>query len=164
MLPRLRLLLERLRIDPATTRLRWWLAGSEVVIVLMVAGGLSLYAGDRLRQVADSQGTARVQLGGAMARETLRRMQEDTLTSARSIGDDPSLQKALQEATRTEPARTQQLDSVLHRLCPTETADACAVFDGARTLVFFMDGVFCLSIRDIFFVRGIFSFSDPIFA
>jgi len=134
MLPRLRLLLERLRIDPATTRLRWWLAGSEVVIVLMVAGGLSLYAGDRLRQVADSQGTARVQLGGAMARETLRRMQEDTLTSARSIGDDPSLQKALQEATRTEPARTQQLDSVLHRLCPTETADACAVFDGARTL------------------------------
>jgi signal transduction histidine kinase len=134
MLPRLRLVLERLRIDPATTRLRWWLAGSEVVIVLMVAGGLSLYAGDRLRQVADSQGTARVQLGGAMARETLRRMQEDTLTSARSIGDDPSLQKALQEATRTEPARTQPLDSVLHRLCPTETADACAVFDGARTL------------------------------
>jgi len=134
MLPRLRLLLERLRIDPATTRLRWWLAGSEVVIVLMVAGGLSLYAGDRLRQVADSQGTARVQLGGAMARETLRRMQEDTLTSARSIGDDPSLQKALQEAIRTEPARTQQLDSVLHRLCPSEMADACAVFDGARTL------------------------------
>jgi signal transduction histidine kinase len=134
MLPRLRLVLERLRIDPATTRLRWWLAGSEVVIVLMVAGGLSLYAGDRLRQVADSQGTARVQLGGAMARETLRRMQEDTLTAARSIGDDPSLQKPLQEATRTEPARTQHLDSVLHRLCPTETADACAVFDGARTL------------------------------
>jgi signal transduction histidine kinase len=134
MLPRLRLLLERLRIDPATTRLRWWLAGSEVAIVLMVAGGLSLYAGERLRQVADSQGTARVQLGGAMARETLRRMQEDTLSSARSIGDDPALLKALQEATRTDPPRTQQLGSVLHRLCPTEMADACAVFDGARTL------------------------------
>src|SRR5580698_7731374 len=88
-------LLERLRIDPATTRLRWWLAGSEVVIVLMVAGGLSLYAGDRLRQVVDSQGTARVQLGGTMARETLRRMQEDALASARSIGDDPALQSAL---------------------------------------------------------------------
>ena len=134
MLPRLRLVLERLRIDPATTRLRWWLAGSEVAIVLLVAGGLSLYAGDRLRQVADSQGTARVQLGGAMARETLRRMQEDTLSSARSIGDDPALQKALQEAVRTEAPRTQQLNTVLHRLCPTETADACAVFDGARTL------------------------------
>ena len=51
-LARLGRLLERLRIDPATTRLRWWLAGSEVVIVLMVAGGLSLYASDRLRQVA----------------------------------------------------------------------------------------------------------------
>jgi signal transduction histidine kinase len=134
MLPRLQLLLERLRIDPATTRLRWWLAGSEVAIVLMVAGGLSLYAGERLRQVADSQGTARVQFGGAMALETLRRMQEDTLSSARSIGDDPALQKALQEATRTDPPRTQQLVSVLHRLCPTEMADACAVFDGARML------------------------------
>ena len=134
MLPRLQLLLERLRIDPATTRLRWWLAGSEVAIVLIVAGGLSLYAGERLRQVADSQGTARVQLGGAMARETLRRMQEDTLSSARSIGDDPALLKALQEAARTEAPRTQQLDAVLHRLCPTEMADACAAFDGARIL------------------------------
>jgi signal transduction histidine kinase len=134
MLPRLRHLLERLRIDPATTRLRWWLAGSEVAIVVLVAGGLSLYAGDRLRQVADSQGTARVQLGGAMARETLRRMEEDTLTSARSIGDDPELQQALQAALRTEPARTQQLDGVLRRLCPADMADACAVFDGARTL------------------------------
>src|SRR6202012_4056007 len=121
-------LLERLRIDPATTRLRWWLAGSEVVIVLMVAGGLSLYAGERLRQVADSQGTARVQLGGAMARETLRRMQQDALSSARSIGDDPSVQAALLEATRAEPSRSQQLMPVLHRLCPAEMADACAVF------------------------------------
>ena len=134
MLPRLRQLLEHLRIDPATTRLRWWLAGSEVAIVVLVAGGLSLYAGERLRQVADAQGTARVQLGGAMARETLRRMEEDTLTSARSIADDPELQKALQQALRSEPARTQQLETVLHRLCPADTADACAIFDGARTL------------------------------
>ncbi len=138
MLPRLRQLLERLRIDPATTRLRWWLAGSEVAIVLLVAGGLSLYAGERLRQVADSQGTARVQFGGAMARETLRRMQEDTLTSARSIGDDPQLQKAVQETVqetaRTQPGPGRPLDAVLRRLCPTDTADACAVFDGARPL------------------------------
>ncbi|HTV79627.1 MAG TPA: ATP-binding protein [Steroidobacteraceae bacterium] len=134
MLPRLRRLLERLRIDPATTRLRWWLAGSEVIIVLLVAGGLSLYAGDRLRQVADSQGAARVQLGGAMARETLRRLEEDALSAARSIGDGPQLQKALQEATRSEPVRTQELDAVLRRLCPTDMADACAIFDGGRML------------------------------
>ena len=128
MLARLVRLLERLRIDPATTRLRWWLAGSEVVIVLMVAGGLSLYAGERLRQVADSQGTARVQLGGAMARETLRRMQEDALASARSIGDDPAVQAALQ------PPAGRDLQGVLRRLCPVDTADACAVFDGAQVL------------------------------
>jgi len=137
MLARLRRLLELLRIDPATTRLRWWLAGSEVVIVLMVAGGLSLYAGDRLRQVADSQGTARVQLGGVMARETLRRMEEDALASARTISDDPALKSALQKATQpalNTPPSTVQLEAVLHRLCPPDTADACAVFDGARIL------------------------------
>ncbi|HEY1898570.1 MAG TPA: ATP-binding protein [Steroidobacteraceae bacterium] len=146
MLDHLRRLLERLRIDPATTRLRWWLAGSEVVIVLMVAGGLSLYAGDRLRQLVDSQGTARVQLGGAMARETLRRMEEDTLASARSIGDAPAMQAALQVVTEptlntqanartsAEKARSRQLDSLLSRLCPAEAADSCAIFDGASLL------------------------------
>jgi signal transduction histidine kinase len=127
MMDHLRRLLERLRIDPATTRLRWWLAGSEVVIVLMVAGGLSLYAGERLRQEADSQGTARVQLGGAMARETLRRMEEDALAAARSIGDDPALQQAL-------GASNQDVDAVLRRLCPPDSAEACALFDGARLL------------------------------
>src|ERR1700733_13306734 len=116
MLARLLHLLERLRIDPATTRLRWWLAGSEVVIVLMVAGGLSLSAGERLRQVADSQGTARVQLGGAMARETLRRMQQDALTSARTIGDDPALRAALANSTSG-----QNLQSLMRRLCATDT-------------------------------------------
>jgi signal transduction histidine kinase len=135
LLARLGRLLEWLRIDPATTRLRWWLAGSEVVIVLMVAGGLSLYAGERLRQVADSQGTARVQLGGTMARETLRRMQEDALTSARTIGDDPAMQSALQTLTEPLPAsRTHALESLLGRLCPDGNADACALFDGARML------------------------------
>jgi len=132
MLARLEHLLEQLRIDPATTRLRWWLAGSEVLIVLMVAGGLSLYAGERLRQVADSQGTARVQLGGAMARETLRRMQEDAVAAARAIGDDPALQSALQPAGDSARAEDPQL--LLRRLCPAEVADACAVFEGARVL------------------------------
>ncbi len=134
-LARLGRLLERLRIDPATTRLRWWLAGSEVVIVLMVAGGLSLYAGDRLRQVADSQGTARVQLGGTMARETLRRMQEDALTNARTIGDDPAMQSALQAPTEPLSAsRARDLGVLLGRLCPDDNVDGCALFDGARLI------------------------------
>ncbi len=133
MLTRLAGLLERLRIDPATTRLRWWLAGSEVVIVLMVAGGLSLYAGGRLRQLVDSQGTARGTAGWDYgAGITLRRMQEDALGSARSIGDDPSLQAALRATP--DDTHAQALDPVLRRLCPTDTADACAVFDGGRLL------------------------------
>jgi signal transduction histidine kinase len=65
-----------------------------------------------------------------MARETLRRMQEDALASARSIGDDPAVQAALQPSATVSP----DLQIVLRRLCPVATADACAVFDGARVL------------------------------
>ncbi len=123
MLARLQWLIERFRFNPETTRLRWWLAGSEVVIVLLMAGGLSLYAGGRLRQVADSQGTARVQLGGAMARETLRRMHEDALVSARTLAESSVLRAAL--AGRGESPTT-----ALRHLCQTPV-DACAVFNGA---------------------------------
>ena len=121
MLAQLQWLTDRIRVNPRTTRLRWWLAGSEVVIVLLVAGGLSLYAGSRLRQGADAQGIARVQLGGAMARETLRRMHEDTQAAARNLAENSVLLRAL--ASQTGAA------SALKRICQTPT-DACAVFDG----------------------------------
>ena len=70
-----------------------------------------------------------------MARETLRRMQEDALTSARTIGDDPAMQSSLQRPTEPlTPSRARDLNVLLGRLCPEVNAGACALFDGASLI------------------------------
>lgn len=124
MFKRLQALTQRLRFDPASTSLGWWLAASQVVVVLLVAGGISLYAMGMLRVLADEQGKARVQLGGAMAREDLRRLIEDAVTSARVLADRPTLSRLLSEG------RPKALVPFLRRFCDPVDIDACAIFDG----------------------------------
>ena len=58
--------------------LGWWLAASNVVIVLLVAAGISYFAIDMLRDLGDSQQKTRVQLAGANSRAEITRMAEDT--------------------------------------------------------------------------------------
>ncbi|HTT02654.1 MAG TPA: ATP-binding protein [Steroidobacteraceae bacterium] len=116
-------LAERLRIDPSQTSLGWWLALSQIAVVLLVAGGISYYAIGRLHDLADEQGKVRVQLAGAMAREDLRRMGEDAVTEVRVVADRPTLQRLLVEN------RPEALVPLLRRSCESETIDACAVFD-----------------------------------
>ena len=72
--------------------LGWWLAASNVAIVLLVAAGISYFAIDMLRGLADSQQKVRVQLAGANARQEITRMAEDTLTYARVLAERPPLQ------------------------------------------------------------------------
>jgi signal transduction histidine kinase len=84
-----------LRFDPAKITLNWWLVASQVVVVLIVAGGISIYAIGRLHDLADERGISRVQLAGAMAREDLRRMSEDTLTQVRVLANRPTLTRLL---------------------------------------------------------------------
>jgi len=62
MLERLRRLWESLWPDPARTSLTWWLAAIHVALVLLVAGGITWSASRMLRELADAQGKARVQL------------------------------------------------------------------------------------------------------
>src|SRR5471030_1731477 len=97
MLERARQLLLRRKFDPAKTGLGWWLAAINVAIVLLVVGGISFSAIGMLRDLADEQGKARVQLAGAMAREDLRRLGEDTVTAAHVLADRPTLQRLLNE-------------------------------------------------------------------
>jgi signal transduction histidine kinase len=113
-----------LRFDPARTSLGWWLAGSQVAIVLLVASGISFYAIGRLHDLADDQGRTRVQLAGAMAREDLHRMGEDAQSAARALADRPTLERLLAEG------RPEALVPFLRRFCDPATIDACAVFDG----------------------------------
>src|SRR3979411_315204 len=78
--------------DPATTSLGWWLVVIHLGLVLLVGGGISWYASGMLRDLADEQGKARVQLAATTAREDLRRMGEDALATARALADSPTLE------------------------------------------------------------------------
>ena len=108
--------------------LGWWLAASNVAIVLLVAAGISYFAIDMLRGLADSQQKIRVQLAGANARQEITRMAEDTLTYARVLAERPPLRRLI-----AEPGR-EGLAPFLRRFCETSELDACAVFDGAQVV------------------------------
>jgi signal transduction histidine kinase len=118
--------LDRLKIDLSKARLAWWLAGINALMVLLVVSGTSWYAIKLLRDMADAQGEARVQLAGAMAREELRRYGEDALTTARSVAATPTLPRLMREAQPTN------LQLTLRRTCVRPPYAACAVFDGER--------------------------------
>jgi signal transduction histidine kinase len=128
MLSRLQELLDRLDFDPSRASLGAWIAGINVLIVLLVVGGISVSAIGSLRKLADEQGKSRVQLAGAMAREDLRRFGEDALTQARTVADRPTLQRLM--ADRQAAA----IGPYLRRSCITETVAACAVFEGQKLI------------------------------
>ena len=118
----------RLRTDPNALHLGWLLAAINVALVLIVLIAISASATGLLRRMADQQGLARVQLAGAMAREEIRRMGEDMRTTARLLGERPTLIRLLRE---------QQLVAMgpfLDRFCATGGADACAIFRGEELL------------------------------
>jgi len=117
---------DRASFDPSKISLAWWLAVSQVIIVLAVAGGLSAYAIGRLHDLADEQGKSRVQLAGAMAREDVRRMSEDALTQVRVLADRPTLERLLAEG------HPEQIALFLRRFCDANTIDGCAVFDSGN--------------------------------
>ena len=126
MLERLKRLLSTLWPEPGKTSLGWWLVAVHVAIVLLVGGGISYSAIGMLRDLADDQGKARVQLAGAMAREDLRRMVEDAGTAARVLADQPTLQRLLSQG------RTDAIPPILRRSCETGGMDACAIFTGTQ--------------------------------
>ncbi len=135
MLERLRQLAARLRFDPRKVGLGYWLAGINVGMVLIVVTGISIYAVGMLRDLADEQGKARVQLAGAIAREDLRRMGEDALSTARSLADRPTLQRLLSEK------RVAAITPLLRRFCESESIDACAVFEGDQLIAQVSPGI-----------------------
>ena len=128
MLERLRQLIARLRFDPRKMGLGWSLAAINFGIVVLVVTGISIFAVGMLRDLADEQGKARVQLAGAIAREDLRRMGEDAQSAARILAERPALVRLLAEA------RFEAVPPLLRRFCETDTIDACAVFQGDTLL------------------------------
>ncbi len=126
MLERIRHLWTAIRPAPEKTSLGWWMVAIHVAIVLLVGGGISYSAIRMLHALADEQGKARAQLAGAMAREDLRRIGEDTLTAARALAERPTVQRLLAEG------RSDALPPLLRRTCEAAGLDACALFAGTQ--------------------------------
>ncbi|HKU12910.1 MAG TPA: ATP-binding protein [Steroidobacteraceae bacterium] len=124
MLSRIQEFIDRLQLDTSRAPLGVWIALINVTIVVLVVGGISISAIGSLRDLANQQGSARVQLAGAMAREDVRRYGEDALTQAKSVADRQTLQRMMADA------RTSSLGLYLRRSCNTDTIVACAVFEG----------------------------------
>jgi signal transduction histidine kinase len=128
MISRLQEFIDRLQLDTSQASLATWIAGINVLIVVLVVGGISISAIGSLRDLADQQGKSRVQLAGAMAREDLRRFGEDALTHARGVAERPTLQRLMADRQGAP------IGPYLRRSCNNETISSCAVFEG-RTLV-----------------------------
>jgi signal transduction histidine kinase len=128
MLSRIQEFIDRLQLDTSRASLGFWIAAINVVIVLLVVGGISISAIGSLRMLADQQGQSRVQLAGAMAREDLRRLGEDALTQAKAVAERPTLQRLMGDR------QAASLGPYLRRSCNSDVIAACAVFEG-RTLI-----------------------------
>jgi len=128
MLASLRRRLTLLWPDPDNTSLGWWMVAVHVLLVLLVGIGLSATAIGMLRVLTNEQGKARVLLAGATAREEVRRMTEDALTSARVLAQRPTLQRLLAQH------QNDAIAPFLRRFCDTSQLDACAVFSEATLL------------------------------
>jgi signal transduction histidine kinase len=105
--------------------LAWWLAATNVAIVLLVAAGISYFAVDMLRDLADSQQKVRVQLAGANARAEINRLSESGFSAGRLVSENATLKRMLLQA------QDEALVPVLRRACEDGRFDACAVFHGA---------------------------------
>jgi len=95
-----------------------------LAILALAMGGVGL-----LREQAEEQALARVELAGVSARDQVRRYSEDALTSARLLASRPTLLRLVREGNHD------QLDFFLRRFCETGGFDACAVVIGDRVLV-----------------------------
>ena len=128
MLSRIQAFIDRLQLDTSRAPLGVWIALINVAIVALVVGGISISAIGSLRDLANQQGSARVQLAGAMAREDLRRYGEDALTQAKSVADRQTLQRMMADA------RSSSLGLYLRRSCNNDTIVACAVFESGQLI------------------------------
>ena len=88
-------------------------------IVALATSGVGL-----LRQQAEEQALARVELAGVSARDELRRRSDEALTSARLLAGRPTLLRLVREGN------PEQIDFFLRRFCETAGFDACAVVIG----------------------------------
>ena len=94
-----------------------------VAILALAIGGTGL-----LREQAEEQALAQVQLAGVAARDEIRRYSEDALTSARLLASRPTLVRLIRAG------QAESLEFFVRRFCETAGLDVCAVVVGDTVL------------------------------
>lgn len=106
---------------PFRTRVGWWLAAVNGLVVGAVLVTVLLFALDALRDLMDRRDRAQVLLAGVSAREDIRRTAADVLASARVLGERPTLLRLLGEG------RPEAIRAFAARYCTGVRAFACSV-------------------------------------
>jgi signal transduction histidine kinase len=108
------------------TRLSTLLIGVNAALVLLAVVCVVFASMSLLRRLADEQALARVDLAGKAALEALERSEEDIRTSARLLGERPTVGRLLQAGDAAG------LSAFLERFRGTSRLTGCAVFIGER--------------------------------
>ena len=118
--------LRRLAAGPATLERTLTLTLGGLVLAAILV--LAISAVGLLHKQAEQQAIARVQLAGVAAREELRRLSEDTLTTTRVLADRQPLQRLIRAGSR------EQTELFLRRSCGALNLGACAVIVGTNVI------------------------------
>jgi signal transduction histidine kinase len=118
--------LRRLAAGPATLERTLTLTLGGLVLAAILV--LAISAVGLLHKQAEQQAIARVQLAGVAAREELRRLSEDTLTTTRVLADRQPLQRLIRAGSR------EQTELFLRRTCGALNLGACAVIVGSNVI------------------------------
>jgi signal transduction histidine kinase len=108
------------------TRLSTLLIGVNAALVLLAVVCVVFASMGLLRRLADEQALARVDLAGKAALEAVERSAEDVRTSARLLGERPTVGRLLQAGDAAG------LDAFLERFRVTSRLTGCAVFLGGQ--------------------------------
>ncbi len=125
--------LRRLTAGPATLERTLTLTLGGLVLAAIFV--LAFSAVGLLRKQAEQQAISTVQFAGVAAREELRRLGEDTLTTTRVLASRKPLQRLIRAGNRA------QTELFLRRACGTLNLQACAVMVGSNVIAATVPGV-----------------------
>jgi signal transduction histidine kinase len=118
--------LRRLVTGPATLERTLTLTLGGLVLAAILA--LAFSAVGLLRKQAEQQAISQVRYAGVAAREELRRLSEDTVTTARVLAARQPLQRLIRAGNRP------QTELFLRRACTALGLEACAVIVGTNVI------------------------------
>jgi signal transduction histidine kinase len=104
-----------------TPGLAGWLAIITAFLVTAAVSAVSIAGIRLLRDLAEAEALARVELGAAAAREELRQVSDGLLSAARLLGERPTLLEIMEQPGGGA------MTSYLTRYCDSAALDTCAV-------------------------------------